>query len=152
MIDPNPGLFQRDGLTTDAKILATRGRTVSGFGPNSVVLLRFRANFACERLQLTIINDAGEPSTSSSEDGGLALVPITTSGRQTPFQSIQFNSGSLMVNAVKNGREATAFALFRAPENFARDQRDHDKATRGLSFRVQSLDLPCFTFIWPSAN
>ena len=139
-------------MTTNAKILATRGRPVRGLAPNSVVVLRFRANFPGERLQLTIINDVGEPSGSSSEDGRLADVPITTSGKQVPFQSFHFDFGSLTVAAVKNGKEAIAFALFRAPEDFARNPGDYDKGTRALSFRVQSLDLPCFTFIWPSAN
>ncbi len=152
MIDPIPDLLQGEGITTDPKILATSGRSVRGVASGSWVLLRFRANFAGERLQLTILNDAGEPSRTSSEDGGLAQVPITTSGTETLFQAFHFDSGSLMVTAVKNAREATAFALFRAPENFARDKRDYDKASRGLSFRVQSLDLPCFTFTWPSSN
>jgi hypothetical protein len=152
MIDPDPDLLKGEGITTDASILATGGRSVRGVTPNAVVVLRFRANFAGERLQLTIFNDAGEPSKSSAEDGGLANVPIDASGSETPFQSLHFDSGSLMVTAVKNGQEATAFALFRAPEDFARDQRDDDKASRGLSFRVQSLDLPCFTFSWPSAT
>jgi len=152
MLDPNPDLFQGEGMTTDAKILATRGRPVSAVSSNSVVLLRFRANFIGERLKLTIINDAGEPSRSSSEDGGLANVPVAPFGAETPLQSFHFDSGSLTVTAVENGKEATAFALFRAPEDFARDQRDYDKATRSLSFRVQSLDLPCITFIWPSVN
>jgi hypothetical protein len=150
VIDPFPDLFQKGGMTTDAKTLATRGRSVTGVAANSLVLLRFRANFTGERLRLTIINDAGEPSRSSSEDGGVANVPITATGSLTPIPSLRFDSGSLIVTAVKTGQEALAFILFRAPEDFARDKRDYDKASRGISFRVQSLDLPCFTYIWPA--
>lgn len=98
------------------------------------------------------MNDAGEPSQSATEDGSLASVPVATSEKQTPFQSFHFGSGPLTVTAVDNGGEAVAFALFLAPDDFARDQRDFDKASRSISFRVQSLDLSCFTFIWPQSK
>ena len=79
-------------------------------------------------------------------------MPVTASNTQTPFSAFHFDSGVIVVTAVENGKDATGFALFRAPENFARDERDYHKASRSLSFRVQSLDLPCFHFIWPPAK
>jgi hypothetical protein len=55
--------------------------------------------FTGEKVQLTIIDDAGEPSTSTSEDGGLAEMPTTAPGDQTLFQSFHFDSGSVVVSA-----------------------------------------------------
>lgn len=76
MIDIDPDLFEGPGITTDTKTLATLGSPVRGISADGVtiVLLRMKANFAGERLQITVVDDAGKPSTSSSENGALAEI------------------------------------------------------------------------------
>lgn len=151
MIDPIPDLVQGFGLITDPEVLATGGRSVRGVTADgvTVVLLRFKAHFAGERLQITSLNDAGQPGVLSSEDGALAEIRNDTPGSPLPYKSIRFAPGQVTITAVNSSEGAIAFVLYRAPGDFARNPSDYNKYSRALSFRIQSLDLPCFTFTWP---
>jgi hypothetical protein len=158
MLDPEPDLVQNSRLTSDPDILATRGRQVRGITADgmSIVLLRFRVNFPDERLQITLLNAAGKPSSSADQDGLLADITNTQPGSPSPFLSLSLSSsvgpGPLTVTALKSRKGAFAFALYRAPTDFVRNESDYDKSSRPFSFEVRSLDLPCFTYIWPSAH
>jgi hypothetical protein len=129
-------------------LLATGGREVRGVTADgaSIVLLRFRANFAGERLRVTLLNDREAMSSSASEDGALSEVPNGGGSGSVPLESLSFAPGQVTITAVKTSKGAVGFALYRAPEDFARNPADANKSQRGTSFQIQSLDLPCFAF------
>jgi hypothetical protein len=99
-----------------------------------------------------VLNDLEEMSVSSAQDGALSKIPTDQSANPAPFASFHFDSGPVVVTAAKSQEGAMAFILYRAPSDFSRGSVDDDKASRSISFRVQSLDLPCFMFIWPSTR
>ena len=84
-------------------------------------------------------------SSSVSEDGSLGEIPSGGASGAAPFESLRFARGQVTVTAVKAGGGVFGFALYRAPADFARNQADAKKSQRGISLRVDSLDLPCFT-------
>jgi hypothetical protein len=141
MIDMVPDLLLDSSVITDSGILATSGRPVTGIAAdgNSIALLRFRANFVGERLEITSLSDEGNAS-------GLAEIPDTGSGSSLPFESLRnlpFGPGPRTVSAVASSVGPIAFAYYRAPDS---------PAFGGVWFRIQSLDLPCFAFSWPGAH
>ncbi len=158
MIDPYPDLLQDSGLASNPDALATGGRPVRGIAADgmSIVLLRFRVNFPGERLQITLRNDAGKASSSADQDGLLADLANAQPGSPSPFLSFHLSAsvspGPVTVTAVESRKGTFAFALYRAPTDFARNESDNEKSSRSISFEVRSLDLPCFTYIWPSAQ
>jgi hypothetical protein len=144
LIDLDPDFVQEAGITSDPEKLAAGGRTVTGVTSTgaTVVLLRFLANFPGEQFEITLVNDRKEVSTSTNEDGALAKVP-DNQNRPLPVESLHFNTGSIVVTAVKTKKGAMTFAFYRAPTNFARGPSDYGKASRVTSFEVRSLGRPC---------
>lgn len=144
MIDPVPDLLKNSGVTTDPNLLASGGTRVRGIAADgvTVVLLRFRANFPGERLQITL---QGPPADGNDSLGGNgALAQIVNAGAARSGASLHFGFEPLTVTAVQTYRGTMAFALYRAPGDFVRDDRDVNRAARGISFHVRSLDLACF--------
>lgn len=151
MIDMIPDLVRDSGIVTDSEELATAGRPVNGIAADgaSIALLRFPANFIGERLRVTILDGFQQPSTSTSENGALSKIDATESGRTVPFASFRFESGPAVVKAVKTPGAVMVFVLYLAPSDFNRAGLDSGEQSRSLSFRVESLDVPCFAFTWP---
>lgn len=153
MIDLNPDLVRDSEIVTDSEKLATAGRPVTGIAADghSIALLRFPANFPGEHLRISVLNDLQQTSTSTAEDGALCKIDSSESGKPVPFASFRFDDGPVVVTAVKTSRGAMAFVLYIAASDFDRGL-DSGQGSRSLSFRVQSLDRPCFDFTWPSAR
>ncbi len=149
MIDMIPDLVKAAGIVTDAEQLAVAGQVVTGIvaDGNSIALLRFPANFAGEKIQITVLNSLRQPSGSVDLDGGLSQIAAVPSGNPTPFASFHFAAGPVVVTAVESRVGTMAFVLYRAPGEF-----DPENPSRSIKFRVRSLDRPCFNFDWPSGR
>ena len=151
MVDPVPDLLYGNSLITDAEVLGFGGSPAHGLAADGVstVVMWLKANFVGERLQLSVLNEAGVVSGSTSEDGALGEIPNTDSGSTLAFKAFNFVPGQVTVAAVQTNEGPLAFALYRAPSDFVRFAADENKGSRGLTFRIQSLDLPCYSFTWP---
>jgi len=104
----------------------------------ATIVLRIPANFEGERITVTVMNDLGWPSSSQNEDGSLASV-----------QNADVRLSRLITVAMKTSRGPMAFVLYRSPSDFNRDGRDDRAASRGITFQIESVDAPCFSFNWP---
>jgi len=147
ILDLGADLVGEAGLTRNPELLARGGTPVKGVAGDgaTIVLIRFRANFVGERIEVTLQDNIGKPSASSSPGQDGALAGISDIGDHVPLgrDSLHFDSGPLTVTALKNRHGAIAFALYRAPE-FIRDELDEGRTTRSVSIQLRSLDLPCF--------
>jgi pimeloyl-ACP methyl ester carboxylesterase len=87
------------------------------------IVLRIPAANAGESFTVSVINDAGQVSTSVPNDGGVMALGA----------SLSTLASSLAVKAVSTKSGAEAFAIYRGPVNFARDTQDDSLATRSVS-------------------
>lgn len=111
LLDPVPSLLKGSAVTTNPNVLASKGRIVEGTAADSAseLVLRIPANSAGEQFTITVINDLGGQSTSSSEDGGLGAVGTST-----------FTASQLTVTAVTTTIGPMAFAIYGSPLDFPR--------------------------------
>jgi len=139
-LDPVPDLMADKRIVADPEALAIRGRRVTGLAADgeATIVLRIPANFEGERITVTVMNDLGRPSRSQNEDGSLASV-----------QNADVRLSRLTTVAMKTSRGPMAFVLYRSPSDFNRDGRDDRAASRGITFQIESVDAPCFSFNWP---
>lgn len=144
MIDPVPDLLEANGFVTNPQKLATLGRPVSGIAADGVtiVLLRFRANFPGEKLQIAILDRDGGISRSAARFGALSPIQATTTGETLPFHSLNFDAGPIGITAAGTDKGPIGFALYRVPAEFSEEWH--------IAFQVQSADVSCFAFNWPS--
>jgi pimeloyl-ACP methyl ester carboxylesterase len=97
----------RSTIVTPATVFA-RGVAADGVTETVVAI---GANHLGDGVQLNVINDAGSPSSSSDQDGGLALLGSSVTSLT--------NNVSLIADTITS-LGPTAFAIYRAPMNFAR--------------------------------
>ncbi len=121
MVDPVPELLNGPAITTDPNALATGGTAVQGVAAEGVaeIVLRVAASAADESFTFTVINDQNQPSTSINDDGA-----IGAAGSPTIDQS------SINLASVSTSTGPMAFAIYRAPLDFARAGGGDDSLTQ----------------------
>jgi pimeloyl-ACP methyl ester carboxylesterase len=132
LLDPVPSLLSGSAVTTNVNVLASKGRVVEGTAADSAseLVLRIPANAVGEQFTITVINDQGQQSTSSIEDGGLGAIGTTS-----------FTSSQLTVTAVSTTSGPVAFAIYGSPLDFPRPQgQDVNSSDRFISLQVLALD------------
>jgi probable HAF family extracellular repeat protein len=146
IVDPVPDLLNGPTITTSLSLLATKGRPVLGVAADGVtqVLLRMSGASAGDQLSLTLQNDQQPPTQSSSpsEDGAIGNLGATT-----------FTQSQVTVAAQDTGNGVFAFAVYRAPLDFARPNgsgfktgicgpmltTDDQLACRTVTIQIQNL-------------
>jgi pimeloyl-ACP methyl ester carboxylesterase len=132
LIDPVvAGLLSGSSVTTktNAIALATTGLVKGAAADGTTqVILRIPASSAGQSLTVTVINDAGSPSNSVPNDGGVFALGGSPSSA----------ASSLAVAAVATSAGAEAFAIYLAPVNFSRSSADNTLTTRRVTLQVSS--------------
>jgi uncharacterized membrane protein/pimeloyl-ACP methyl ester carboxylesterase len=118
-VDPSNSLLNGSAVTTDASLLAAKGRPVRGLAADGVaqVVIRIPATNVGDQFTLTLFGDQQPLSQSSlpNEDGALGNVGDTT------FSQSQLTVNAQSTGSGPNGPNAPfAFAIYRAPVDFAR--------------------------------
>lgn len=132
MLDPVPSLLNGPMVTNNPNTLATKGRVVQGIAADSAtqVVLRVPANSVGEQFAFTVINDQGQQSTSSAEDGGLGAIG-----------SSAFTASQISVAAVSTSKGPMAFAIYGVPVDFPRpDGQDSGETERFITLNVLAQD------------
>ena len=132
LLDPVPALLSGPGVTNNVNVLAAKGRPVQGVAADAVteVVLRVPANSVGEQFTFTVINDQGQQSTSSAEDGGLGVIGSTA-----------FTVSQLTVAAVSTSKGAMAFAIYGVPVDFPRPEgQDAGSTERFITMNVLAVD------------
>ncbi len=132
LLDPVPSLLKGAAVTTNANVLASKGRVVEGTAADSAseLVIRIPANSVGEQFTITVINDQSEQSTSFVEDGGLAAIGTSS-----------FTASQLTVTAVSTTTGPMAFAIYGSPLDFPRPEgQDVNSSERFISLQVQALD------------
>src|SRR5215469_17490039 len=140
LLDPVPSLLNGSAVTTNVNVLASKGRVVEGTAADSAseLVLRIPANSAGEQFTITVINDQGQQSTSSIEDGGLGAIGTSS-----------FTSSQLTVTAVSTTSGPMAFAIYGSPLDFPRPEgQDVNSSERFVNVQVQALD----TGLWSETS
>lgn len=142
LVDPVPELLSTDRqrITTVQANLATKGRWVAGVGADGVtqVVLRITGNFIPdggsanpEQLTVTVRKNESDTSESVAEDGGLGLV-----GSQCPGVGCENHQVTVTTSCIDNTPQA--FAIYRAPIDFARASADDSLAFRDVYIHIES--------------
>lgn len=132
ILDPVPSLLNGSAVTTNVNVLANKGRAVQGTAADSAseVVLRIPANSVGEQFTITVIDDQGQQSTSSIEDGGLGAIG-----------TISFTASQLTVTAVGTASGPMAFAIYGSPLDFPRPEgQDVNSSARFITLQVLALD------------
>ena len=132
LIDPVvAGLLSGSSVTTNTNAIAsaTKGLVKGAAADGTTqVILRIPASSAGQSFTVTVINDAGSPSKSVPNDGGVFALGGSPSSA----------SSSLAVAAVATSAGAEAFAIYLAPVNFSRSSADNTLTTRRVTLQVSS--------------
>ncbi|HVI09944.1 MAG TPA: hypothetical protein VND65_16775, partial [Candidatus Binatia bacterium] len=134
LVDPVnsiPNLLDGNAITTDQRRLAGSSNfTVTGVSADGVTeaLVTIPANHVGDNIQISVINDAGSPSSSSAQDGG--LMPI--GGSSTSLSGTQY----LVASDPLNTGQPVAFAIYVAPVNYARGTQDFPQDNKSIQRQV----------------
>jgi len=110
LVDPVPSLISGSSVTSNSQSLATGGQLVQGVAADGVTEAVVRVPLqGPDQITLTLLNDQGTPSTSTDEDGALGNPGDT-----------QFSQGQVTVTGESANSSYYAFAVYRAPIDFAR--------------------------------
>lgn len=132
LLDPVPALLKGAAVTTNVNVLAGKGRIVEGAAADSAteLVLRIPAASVGEQFTITVINDQGQQSSSSAEDGGLAAIGTSS-----------FTASQLTVTAVTTTSGPMAFAIYGSPLDFPRPEgQDVNETDRFINLQAQALD------------
>ncbi|HET9184453.1 MAG TPA: hypothetical protein VFP59_20210 [Candidatus Angelobacter sp.] len=129
---------------TGADQLAILGRPVRGIAADGVsqVVVKVPAVEAGDQYTFTILNDQGSPSALPDEDGAIG------NPGDTSLQITQNKQTQIVVPAVATRSGPYAFAIYRAPLDFARDGviADDGLASRSITIQVSvngtDTDIP----------
>jgi hypothetical protein len=134
VVDPLPELQKKTGIATDAETLARFGTPVLGIAADRATrgIIRVLTDRAGERIRLRVLNDQGQLSGSTQDDGGIGTVDTGA----VPL------SAELQLVSVETSRGAMAFAIYRAPPDFTRAGRDDSAKERYVTLEATSLDNP----------
>lgn len=128
-VDPVPLLLDGPAVTIDVGKLAQQGQIVNGVAADGVtrIVLRISANPG-EQLSLKLINDINNPSSSANDDGALGHLGDTA-----------FSQNILSLTA--DTTTGMAFAIYRAPVDFARLGKTNDLMAQTRSVFIQIVDV-----------
>ena len=132
LLDPVSSLLKGSAVTTNVNVLASKGRAVEGTAADSAseLVLRIPANSVGEEFTITVINDEGQQSASSIEDGGLGAIGTSS-----------FTASQLTVTAIGTTKGPMAFAIYGSPLDFPRpDGQDVNSSERFVNLQVLALD------------
>jgi uncharacterized membrane protein len=130
LLDPVPDLLSRSAVTRNREALAVKGRDVRGVAADGVsqVVIRVPASRPGDQITFALFNDRSPAalSTSADDDGALG----------EPGDAA-FVHNRVTVNAVSTATGAFAFAVYRAPVDFARQGGQDDlHASRKVSIQL----------------
>jgi len=128
LIDPVlSNLLNGPAVTTNIDALAASGDIVKGVSADgsAQVVLRMPASRPGQTLMVAVLDEFGQPSNSTGDEGGLA--PLGGSGSL---------ASALAVTAVSTPKGPMAFALYRAPADFSRGADDNEESVRHVSLQV----------------
>lgn len=130
LIDPVvAGLLSGSAVTTNVNSIAaaTTGLVAGAAADGTTqVILRIPASSVGQSVTVTVINDAGSPSSSVPNDGGLVALGGSASSA----------ASSLVTNAVSTSAGAEAFVMYLAPVNFSRSSSDNSLTTRSVTLQA----------------
>ena len=137
-VDPVPDLLDKDGRNgislNPAKLIEGKIATTIAADGAARLVVQVQANYAGERMTLTLLNDVGQTSSSIEEDGTLGAVdgPPNPTAMPVTVTPIDTDSGP------------TAFAIYYAPPDYARPTRGDDRYSffRVVSITINSPDAP----------
>lgn len=146
LFDPVPTLLSASGppsitgLESDLSD-SSKGRPVDGVAADGVaqILVRIPACQSGEQEKITILNDSGNPSGSSDEDGALGTPGPIFGGSVT-----------LAVAATTDDKNPMSFVAYMAPPNFVRPadsvnpnaRSDPDSLQRSITLQIHIPSLP----------
>ncbi len=131
LVDPVvANLLSGSAVTTNtATIAAATTGLVQGVAADGTTqaILRMPATTSGKAVTVKVINDAGSPSTSVANDGGVFALGASPTAA----------ASSLSVNAVSTAQGVEAFALYLGPANFSRGtSADNAAKTRTVTLQT----------------
>ena len=127
-IDPVPDLMSGNGVISDPESLATMGTLIRAVAADGVarVLLTAPTQQVGDVVTFTVLNDRGNPSNSSQDDGGLT----TLNGSSNSANQ------SVRVAALDSSNGPMVFAVYYPPANFSRGTQDNQLASRNVQIQI----------------
>lgn len=122
LLDPVPALLEGSAISTNPESLAKKGRLVEGVGADGVatLVLRIRASSVGESITLTL------DGPSTDEAGALGVPGATPDALTTTVMAESTTEGPM------------AFALYRAPVDFAWNESHHSLQRRSVTLSASS--------------
>ncbi len=122
LLDPVPALLEGSTVSTNPESLAKKGRIVEGVGADGVatLVLRIHASSVGESITLTL------DGTSTDEAGALGVLGATPNALTTTVTAESTTEGPM------------AFALYRAPVDFAWNESHHSLQRRSVTLSASS--------------
>ncbi|HZE80984.1 MAG TPA: hypothetical protein VE604_08775 [Candidatus Polarisedimenticolia bacterium] len=139
LVDPVPGLMKGPTVigvndivrqNSGADKLGALGRPVQGVAADGVTqaVIRVAADGPGDQFTLTVMNDQLTPSVSPDEDGALG---------NPGDPSLSITQSQISVTAVNTSSGVFAFAVYRAPVDFARSNgQDVNSASRKVTIQI----------------
>jgi hypothetical protein len=134
LVDPVPTLITKAGITTDATLLSSYGTIVKNVAADGVtqVVVRIQATSVGEQMSLVLYNSSNTPSTYAPFDGSLSAIGGPP------------GASSVTVTAISTPNGPMAFAVYTAPDDFARLALDDTAMLRSGFIAIQSLQNAAF--------
>lgn len=122
LLDPVPALLEGSAVSTNPDSLAKKGRLVEGVGADGVatLVLRIHAKSVGESITLTL------DGASTDEAGALGVLGATPDALTTTVTAESTTEGPM------------AFALYRAPVDFAWNESHHSLQRRSVTLNASS--------------
>lgn len=122
LLDPVPDLMAGPAVVNDTLLqaLGLDGRTVKGVAADGVteVVVRIPTQNVGDQFKLTLVNDQNKISQTPDQDGALGNPGDTT------FSLNEITVSAIGVNTPGGGTASLAFAVYRVPVDFARQNPD----------------------------
>jgi hypothetical protein len=133
-VDPVPDLISGTGVVSDPESLATMGTLVRAIAADGTarVVLTTQTQHVGDMVTFSVINDKGNRSNSTREDGGISGVQDSQGSQQS----------SIHVAAVDSSQGPMAFAVYYPPADFSRGSQDDQLGSRDIQIEVDPQGPP----------
>src|SRR5439155_9657240 len=134
LLDPVESKFLAGpSVTPDTDLLASPGIEVTGVSADAItqVVARIAASVAGESFTISVLDEQGQLGTVAANGGVFSIDGTSKDAAST-----------LQVTAVDTLNGPMAFAIYRAPSDFARGPQDFNLGERTVSVQVQASDVP----------